>query len=166
VGGGGASRALDRGWEAAEVAVDGEPRLRRGSGEVESSGKRKAVKMHVCERKSKSVGSSRMCSRSRRRHHCMGVAAGNRREAWWLGATAARRGEAGRGPARAGKQRRGCWGGTWRRGKRRGGSRCSAHGRQGRRGSGREENRAGGLEVDEGGLSCKFPKVQGLHCKA
>jgi hypothetical protein len=33
-------------------------------------------------------------------------------------------------------------------------------------GSGREENRGGGLEVDEGGLNCKFPKVQGLHCKA
>jgi hypothetical protein len=33
-------------------------------------------------------------------------------------------------------------------------------------GSGREENRGGGLEVDEGGLSCKFPKLQGLHCKA
>jgi hypothetical protein len=32
-------------------------------------------------------------------------------------------------------------------------------------GSGREENR-GGLEVDEGGLSWKFPNVQGLHCKA
>jgi hypothetical protein len=67
VGGGGASRALDRGWEAAEAAVDGEPRLRRGSGEVESTGKRKAVEMHVCERKSESVGSSRTCSRSRRR---------------------------------------------------------------------------------------------------
>jgi hypothetical protein len=30
-------------------------------------------------------------------------------------------------------------------------------------GSGREAN-GGGLEVDEGGLSCKLPKVQGLHC--
>jgi hypothetical protein len=33
-------------------------------------------------------------------------------------------------------------------------------------GSSREENRGGGLEVDEGGLSCKFPKVQGLQYKA
>jgi hypothetical protein len=30
----------------------------------------------------------------------------------------------------------------------------------------REENRGGGLEVDEGGLSCNFPKVQGLLCNA
>jgi hypothetical protein len=30
VGCGGAARALDRGWEAAAAAVDGEPRLRRG----------------------------------------------------------------------------------------------------------------------------------------
>jgi hypothetical protein len=33
-------------------------------------------------------------------------------------------------------------------------------------GSGREENRAGGLDVDEGRPSCNFPKVQELHCKA
>jgi hypothetical protein len=33
MGGGGATGALDRGWEAAEAAVDGEPRQRRSSGE-------------------------------------------------------------------------------------------------------------------------------------
>jgi hypothetical protein len=33
VGGGGAAGALDRGWEAAEAAVDGEPRQRWSSGE-------------------------------------------------------------------------------------------------------------------------------------
>jgi hypothetical protein len=33
VGGGGAAGALDRGWEAAGAAVDGEPRQRRSSGE-------------------------------------------------------------------------------------------------------------------------------------
>jgi hypothetical protein len=27
------------------------------------------------------------------------------------------------------------------------------------------KQRRRGLEVDEGGLSCNFPKVQGLHCK-
>jgi hypothetical protein len=127
VSGGGPSRALDRGREAAAAAADGKPGLRLGSGEVESSGKRKAVKMHVCERKSESVGSSRMCSRSRRRHGHAGAAAGNRQVAWWLGATAARRGAARRGPARGGERRRGCWGGTWGRGKRRGGSKCSVH---------------------------------------
>jgi hypothetical protein len=104
----GAARALDRGWKAAAAAIDDESRQRRGSGGVESSGKRKAVEMHVCERKSESVGSSRTCSRSRRRHDHAGVAAGNRQEAWRLGATVARRGGAGRGPARVGKRRAGC----------------------------------------------------------
>jgi hypothetical protein len=33
VGGGGATGALDRGWEAAEAADDGEPRQWRSSGE-------------------------------------------------------------------------------------------------------------------------------------
>jgi hypothetical protein len=108
VGGRGASRALDRGWEAAAAAVDGEPKLRRRSGEVESLGRRKVGKMGVCKCKSKFTRSSRTCSRSRRRHGCVGAAAGNRREAWRLGATAARCGEAGRGPARAGKRRAGC----------------------------------------------------------
>jgi hypothetical protein len=144
----------------AEAAVDDEPRLRQGSDEVESSGKRKTVEMHMCHRKSESVGSSRMCSRSRRRHGCAGAAAGKPAVRVVARAAAARRGAARRGPARGGERRRGCWGGTWRKGKRRGGSRCSAHGRQGRRGLGGEENRAGGLEVDEGGLNCKFPKVQ------
>jgi hypothetical protein len=138
VGGGGASRALDRGWEAAAAAVDRKPGLRRGSSEVESLGKRKAVKMHVCERKSESVGSSRTSSRSRRRHGRAGAAAGNRQEAWRLRATAARCGAARRGPARGGEWRHGCWGGTWR-----GGSKCSAHGWRGRRGSGAEKTEIG-----------------------
>jgi hypothetical protein len=108
VGGGGASGALDRGWEAAEAAVDDEPRLRRGSGEVESSGKRKTVEMHVCERKSESVGSSRMCSRSRRRHECAGAAAGKLAARVAARAAAARRGVARRGPTWGGERRRGC----------------------------------------------------------
>jgi hypothetical protein len=33
-------------------------------------------------------------------------------------------------------------------------------------GVGREKIERGGLEVDKGGPSCNFPKVQGLHCKA
>jgi hypothetical protein len=49
-------------------------------------------------------------------------------------AAAARHGEASRRPARGGERRRGRWGGTWRMGKRRGGSRSSAHGRRGRQG--------------------------------
>jgi hypothetical protein len=85
VGGGGASRALDWGWEAAAVAVDGEQKLRRRSGEVESSGKREVRKMGVCKCKSKFTRSSRMCSGSRRRHGRAGAAAGDRRGAWRLG---------------------------------------------------------------------------------
>jgi hypothetical protein len=81
VGHGGAARALDRGWKAAEAAVDGKPRLRRGSGEVGCSGKGKAVEMQACESKSGFVGSSRTCLRSRRRHGHEGAATGNRREA-------------------------------------------------------------------------------------
>jgi hypothetical protein len=80
-------------------------------------------------------------------------------------ATAARRGGARRGPARAGKRRRGCWGGTWR-----GGKRCEAAGAQhmaGEGGGGRAEKKteqgAGGRRR---GLSCNIPKVQGLHYKA
>jgi hypothetical protein len=68
VGRGGAVGALDRGWEAIAAAVDGEPWQRWGSGEVWSLGKRKAVEMHLCERKSESVGSSMTYFKSRKRH--------------------------------------------------------------------------------------------------
>jgi hypothetical protein len=86
VGRGGALGALDRGWEAAAAAtVDGEPRQRRCSGGVWWSGKRNSVKMHLCERKRESVGSSRMCLRPRRRHGQARAGAGGRRGAWRLG---------------------------------------------------------------------------------
>jgi hypothetical protein len=64
----GATRALDRGCEAAAAAVDGEPRLRQGSGEVESSGRRKVGKMGVCKCKSEFTRSSRTCFKLRKRH--------------------------------------------------------------------------------------------------
>jgi hypothetical protein len=67
-------------------------------------------------------------------------------------AAAARCGEAGVGQRGPGKRRCGCWGGTWSEEGRRGGNVCSAHGRRGRRGVGQRENRAEGLEVDEGDL--------------
>jgi hypothetical protein len=85
VGHGGAARALDRGWEAVALAVDGEPRQRQGSSEVGCSGKRKAVEMHVCERKSESVGSSRTYFKSRKRHGGREVLLASRRHAWRLG---------------------------------------------------------------------------------
>jgi hypothetical protein len=81
----GAAGALDRGWEAAATAVDGEQELQRRSGEVESSGKREVSKMGVCKCKSKFTRSSRTCSGSRRRHGLAGAAAGDRRGAWRLG---------------------------------------------------------------------------------
>jgi hypothetical protein len=45
VGHGGALGVLDREWEVAAAAVDGEPRPRRRSGEVESSGEEMIVEM-------------------------------------------------------------------------------------------------------------------------
>jgi hypothetical protein len=68
VGHGGALGALDQGWEVAAAAVDGEQKLQRRSGEVESSGKEMVVEMQTRESKSECMASFRMCSGSRRRH--------------------------------------------------------------------------------------------------
>jgi hypothetical protein len=68
VGCGGATGALDRGWEAAEAADNGEQELWRSSGKASRSGRRKRSKMAVRECKSESVGSSGTCFKSRRRH--------------------------------------------------------------------------------------------------
>jgi hypothetical protein len=85
VGGGGASRALDWGWEAVEAAVNGKQELRRRSGEVESLGKRLVSKMGACKCKSKFTRSSRTCSGSRRRHGRESRSWRARRHAWRLG---------------------------------------------------------------------------------
>jgi hypothetical protein len=118
-GGGDAVGVLDRGWEAAGAAVDGEQELRRSSGGASRTGRRKAVEMQVRECKSEFVKSSGTCFRSRRRHERAGTAAGNRRDTWHTRAAAARRGGVGRGPARGGERRRGA--GT-ARGAKRGGA--------------------------------------------
>jgi hypothetical protein len=68
VGRGGALGALGRGWEAAWVAVDGEQKLRRRSGEARWSGKEMTVEMWVREHKKKCIGSSRMCFKLERGH--------------------------------------------------------------------------------------------------
>jgi hypothetical protein len=68
VGGGGATEALDQGWEAAEAAVDGEQELWRSSSKMSRSGRRTRSRMGVRECKSESVGSSGMYFKSRRRH--------------------------------------------------------------------------------------------------
>jgi hypothetical protein len=130
----GALGALDRGWEAAAAAVDGEQKLRRRCGEVWCSGEEMAVEMQMRESKRECVGSSRTCSGSSRRRGHAGEGASKPAGVMAARAAAARRGEARREPARGGKRRRRCWGGTWREDRRRGGGRCAAHGRRGRRG--------------------------------
>jgi hypothetical protein len=85
VGRDGAARALDRGWEAAAVAVDGEQELRWGSSEVGSSGERKVVEMQACDGQSEFIGSSWMCFRSRRGHSAREQLLASRRHAWSLG---------------------------------------------------------------------------------
>jgi hypothetical protein len=85
VGCGAALGALDRGWEAATAAVDGEQNLWRRSGEVESSGRGKAVQMWVWECKSGFMGNSRTCSGSRRRHGRESRSWRAQRRAWRLG---------------------------------------------------------------------------------
>jgi hypothetical protein len=68
VGGGGATGALDQGWEATEAADDGEQELRRSSDEASRSGRRKAMQMWVRECKRDCTGSLGMCFKSRRGH--------------------------------------------------------------------------------------------------
>jgi hypothetical protein len=65
---GGATGALNRGWEAGGAADDGGQELRRSSGEAWRSERRKRSRMGVRECKSESVGSLGTCFKSRRRH--------------------------------------------------------------------------------------------------
>jgi hypothetical protein len=116
---GGAARALDRGWEAAAAAVDGEPRQRGGSGEVWRSGERKTVEMQARDGKSEFVGSSRTCFKSRRRHGHAGSAAGMPAARVEARAAAARRGGARRGQRKPGS---GGWGAGATRGAKEGGA--------------------------------------------
>jgi hypothetical protein len=75
-------------------------------------------------------------------------------------AAAARRGEARRGPAPGGERGRGCWGGTWHRGERRGGQLVLGTWPARAAGHGREQSRGGGLEVDEGGKCAQKQKCR------
>ncbi|PUZ51102.1 hypothetical protein GQ55_6G148300 [Panicum hallii var. hallii] len=101
--------------------------------------------MHECERKRESVGSSRTCLRPRRRH-CGREQRGEASAVGWVVGGVLEQHVVRRGATR-GQQRLGTWP-------------ARAAGRR------REKNRERGLEVDEGGPSCNFPKVQELHCKA
>jgi hypothetical protein len=114
VDGGGATGALDRGWEVVEAADDGEQELWWSSGKASRSGRRKRSKMGVCEWKSEFVGSLGMCFKSKRRHNGRELLLASSAACVAARAAAARRGGAGRGPAEAGKRWVRCWRGTWR----------------------------------------------------
>jgi hypothetical protein len=159
VGCGGAARALDRGWEAAAAAVDGEPRQRRDSGEVWSSGERKAVEMQARDGKIEFVGSSRTCLRSRKRHGRTGAAAGKPAARVEARAAAARCGEARRGQRGPGSGGRGAGAA---RGAKEGGAGAAGAREMIGEGGGitsacRAGERTGGRQR---GPSCNFPKVQ------
>jgi hypothetical protein len=85
VGDGDAICALDWGWEAAWVAVDGEPRQRWCSGGVWWSEQRKGSKMGVCKCKSESVGSSRICPSPEEGVVAREQELASRRKAWRFG---------------------------------------------------------------------------------
>jgi hypothetical protein len=164
VGGGSATGALDRGWEAAEAADDGEQELRRSSGDAWHSERREAVEMQVREGKGEFVGSSGMFFKFRRHsERKLLLASSAARVAAW--AVVARRGGARRGPSEAGKR--------WARVQERHVARGKAV--RGRRSSGKQPARAAwsGAEKTERGRSwrlktgtCNSPKMQGLQCKA
>jgi hypothetical protein len=116
VGCGGATGALNRGWQVAEAADDGGQELQRSSGKAWRSERRKRSRMGVRECKSESVGSSGMCFKSRRRHGERELLLASRRArgtrgdggATWSGEKRASVGRVSGG--------RGAGGGTWREG--------------------------------------------------
>jgi hypothetical protein len=141
VGGGDAAGVLDRGWETAEAADDGEQELRRSSGGASCSGRRKAVEIQVREYKSEFVESSGTRFKSRRKHSKPEQVLASSAACVAAQPTAARRGGARRGPAEAGKRRARCWSGTWRGQERRGGSWAREKWPARAAGSGAEKNR-------------------------
>jgi hypothetical protein len=120
-----------------------------------------AREMQTHESKRECVGSSRMCSGSRRSRGRTGAGACKPAGVGAARAAAARRGEAGKGQREAGKAACKAQEGTW-------------HGLEQREGgpvrgtwpARAEKTESRGLEVDEGGSICNFPKVLGLLYKA
>jgi hypothetical protein len=88
----------------AEAAVDGEQELRRSSGKASRTGRRRS-RMGVRECKSESVGSSGTYFKSRRRHGEREQVLASSAARVAVREAAARRGGAGRGPARGGERR-------------------------------------------------------------
>jgi hypothetical protein len=103
-----------------------------------------AREMQTRESKRECVGSSRMCSGSRRRRGHARAGAGKPAGVVAARAAVAQRGEAGKGQREAGKVASKAQEGTWHGLERRGGSQCAAHGRRGQRGIGQRKQRAEG----------------------
>jgi hypothetical protein len=96
VGCSGADGARDCGCGAAEVADGSEKRLRRRSGGSAERRRRRGAKMRARERIKEVEEGSWTCCGTKKRHGRAGATAGDRRHAWCLRATAARRGGAGK----------------------------------------------------------------------
>jgi hypothetical protein len=142
VGHGGAVYALDREWGVVVVAVDGEPKSRRRSGEVWWSEHERMSKMCVCKRKSEWARSSRMCSGSRRGCGCTGAGAGTLAEDVAARAAAAQRGESRGGQRGVGKV-------AARRGRARGSVQCRAEAAGALHMAGKSGGGASGSETEE-----------------
>jgi hypothetical protein len=130
VRGGGAAGALDRGWKAAGAAVDGEPRQRRSSGESTraelqreySSGGRKERQCDVVECVKEVERDSWASFKAKRSMAQVEQLLASSAARVAARATAARRGGAGRGPARGGVWR------AWHEERQRGATGARAHG--------------------------------------
>jgi hypothetical protein len=147
----GAARALDRGWEAAAVAIDGEEKLRRGFGEVESSGRRKVGKMGVCKCKSEFTRSSRTCFKLRKRHGEPEQVLASRRHAWRLGRRCRDVEERGEGQRGVGSGGAGAGAARGAKGSGAGAAGARHMAGKGGGGHGREAEQGEGLEVEDKG---------------
>jgi hypothetical protein len=107
MGCGGAREALGCGRGAVEAANGGEQKLRRRSGDGSRAEKKNRGEMRARERVKEVDEGSWTCCGTKKRHGRAGVAAGGRRHAWRLRATAARRGGAGKSQQGSGERRAG-----------------------------------------------------------
>jgi hypothetical protein len=103
-----------------------------------------AREMQTRESKRECVGSSRMCSGSKRRRGRTRAGAGKPAGVVAARAAAARCGEAGKGQREVRKAAGKAQEGTWHGLERRGGGRCAAHGRRGQRGVRQRKQRTEG----------------------
>jgi hypothetical protein len=164
VGCGGARGALDCRHGAAEVANGGEQDCGRALAKVVERRRKRGSEMRPREEgKEVEEGSWTRCG-TKKRHGQAGAAAGGRRHAWRLRATAARRGGAGKSQqdrasgGRASWWARWCgWGGEGQLAVRE----IAGEGRQ----AVQQSNRKGGESGRRRGLVRNFLKVKGVYCK-